>query len=109
MATIIDVEGRAYRGAGAKMLISESGDRIGSITAGCLEAEIRRIADSVRESGHAVVHTFDLMADEDVWGLGMGCNGSYYRPFRTRRSVVRASSVGLRIEHQCSDSHSRIE
>lgn len=74
LATIVDVEGNAYRRPGAKMVIDgEKG--VGSITAGCLEDEVLRLAGSVLEDGTPRIETFDLMEDDDVWGLGMGCHG----------------------------------
>lgn len=75
LATIVDVEGSAYRRPGAKMVIPRDGDGIGSITAGCLEDEVLRLAEDVLEDGHPRVETFDLLRDDDVWGLGVGCNG----------------------------------
>ena len=76
LATIVDVEGNAYRRPGAKMLLDEAGAGVGSITAGCLEDELLSAAGSVRESGRPELVTYDLMNDdEDVWGLGVGCNG----------------------------------
>jgi xanthine dehydrogenase accessory factor len=76
LATIVDVEGNAYRRPGAKMLLDEGGSGVGSITAGCLEDELLSAAGSVRESGRPERVTYDLMNDdEDVWGLGVGCNG----------------------------------
>lgn len=76
LATIVDVEGNAYRRPGAKMLLDEAGEGVGSITAGCLEDELLAAAGSVRESGRPELVTYDLMEDdEDVWGLGVGCNG----------------------------------
>jgi xanthine dehydrogenase accessory factor len=76
LATIVDVEGNAYRRPGAKMLLDEAGEGVGSITAGCLEDELLAAAGSVRERGRPELVTYDLMEDdEDVWGLGVGCNG----------------------------------
>ncbi|SIS18539.1 XdhC family protein [Natronorubrum thiooxidans] len=76
LATIVDVEGNAYRRPGAKMLLDEAGDGVGSITAGCLEDDLLAAAQSVREDGQPELLTYDLMDDEDdVWGLGVGCNG----------------------------------
>jgi xanthine dehydrogenase accessory factor len=78
LATVIDVEGSAYRRPGAKMLIPEEGDGgIGHITAGCLEEEVERVAAEVLAAGEPRVERYDLMpeADDDVWGLGVGCNG----------------------------------
>lgn len=76
LATIIDVEGNAYRRPGAKLLIEGDGEAVGSVTAGCLEDEIIALAQDVLEAGEPRVETFDLMEDDDdVWGLGIGCNG----------------------------------
>jgi len=73
VATITAVEGSAYRRPGAKMLVDdESG--MGSITAGCLEDEVVRMAQDVLETGESRVERFDLTDDEE-WGLGLGCNG----------------------------------
>jgi len=73
VATITAVEGSAYRRPGAKMLVDdESG--MGSITAGCLEDEVVRMAQKVLETGRPRVERFDLTDDEE-WGLGLGCNG----------------------------------
>ena len=75
LATIVDVEGNAYRRPGAKMLLDD-GPGVGSITAGCLEDELRAAATGVRERGEPETVTYDLMEDEaDVWGMGVGCNG----------------------------------
>jgi xanthine dehydrogenase accessory factor len=76
LATVTDVEGNAYRRPGAKMLVTPDGDGLGSITAGCLEDQINRIAADVLDSGCPRIETYDMMEDdEDVWGLGVGCNG----------------------------------
>ena len=77
LATIIDVEGSAYRRPGAKMLIPEGGEGVGHITAGCLEDEVEGLASEVLAADEPRVVTYDLMpeADDDVWGLGVGCNG----------------------------------
>lgn len=75
LATITDVQGSAYRRPGAKMVVPEGEGGIGSITAGCLEDEVRSLAGEVLAEGTPRVETFDLMGDDDVWGLGVGCNG----------------------------------
>lgn len=76
LTTIVDVEGSAYRRPGAKMIIPRDGDEVGSITAGCLEGEVSQLADDVLREGRPRFETFDLMNDDDdIWGLGVGCNG----------------------------------
>jgi xanthine dehydrogenase accessory factor len=75
LATVVDVQGNAYRRPGAKMVIADEGDGIGSITAGCLEDEVLALAEDVIADGRPRLETFDLTGDDDVWGLGVGCNG----------------------------------
>ena len=75
LATVTRVEGSAYRRPGAKMLLDPDGGGAGSITAGCLEDEVRALAADVLEAGTPRVETWDLTGDDDVWGLGVGCNG----------------------------------
>ncbi|WP_280586052.1 XdhC/CoxI family protein [Halorubrum sp. Boch-26] len=76
LATIVDVEGNAYRRPGAKMLLDDDGTGVGSITAGCIEDDLLAAAEAVRETGRPDRVTYDLMEDDDdVWGLGVGCNG----------------------------------
>ncbi|WP_349254426.1 XdhC family protein [Halorientalis sp.] len=74
LATVIAVEGSAYRRPGAKMVIGD-GNGVGAVTAGCLEAEIVALAKQVRDRGHLQIEQFDLTGGDDVWGLGVGCNG----------------------------------
>ncbi|MFC4247389.1 XdhC family protein [Natribaculum luteum] len=75
LATVIAVDGSAYRRPGAKMLIQPDGGGAGSITAGCLEDEVRALATDVLDDGAPRVETWDLTGDDDTWGLGIGCNG----------------------------------
>ena len=75
LATVVEVSGSAYRRPGARMLLTPDGRRIGSISGGCLEAEVARKAWWWTESG-PVVRTWDTSSDENVvQELGLGCNG----------------------------------
>jgi xanthine dehydrogenase accessory factor len=77
LATIVAVEGSAYRRPGAKMVVPEGGGGVGHVTAGCLEDEVERLAAAVLAADAPRVETYDLRpeGDDDVWGLGVGCNG----------------------------------
>jgi xanthine dehydrogenase accessory factor len=76
LATIVSVEGSAYRRPGARMLIKESGQTSGAISAGCLERDVAERAMRVMESRAAHIIEYDTRGQEDiVWGLGLGCNG----------------------------------
>ena len=44
LATVVKVEGSAYRRPGARMLITALGQTEGTISGGCLESEVARTA-----------------------------------------------------------------
>ena len=77
LSTVVHIVGSAYRRPGAKFLIEETGDTLGSVSGGCLEADVREIAEGVLATGTPSLRHYSTGADEDmVWGLGLGCNGS---------------------------------
>ncbi len=76
LATVVSVVGSAYRRPGARMLITESGHTVGTISGGCLERDVVERAAQVLESRAAHIVEYDTRGSEDiVWGLGLGCNG----------------------------------
>src|SRR5437868_3188048 len=76
LATVISVEGSAYRRSGARMLIRENVSTVGSISAGCLEADVIERSKQVLRDGQPTIVQYDTRGNEDiVWGLGLGCNG----------------------------------
>ena len=77
LATLVSVEGSSYRRPGARMLIGEGGATTGTISAGCLEADVIEHAKRVVRAGEAMLIEYDTAStsDEMAWGLGLGCNG----------------------------------
>ena len=76
LATVVALEGSGYRRPGARMLIDENGFSIGTVSGGCLEADVLERAKKVLETGNSTVITYDTRQDENsVFGLGMGCRG----------------------------------
>ncbi len=76
LATVVQASGSTYRHPGARMLMTQEGHSVGSISGGCLEADVFERAQEVMVSGEPVVVTYDTTSDTDiVWGLGLGCNG----------------------------------
>src|SRR5947208_17037336 len=76
LATVVRIAGSTYRRPGAKFLIEETGDTLGSVSGGCLEADVREVAQGVMATGRPSLRHYSTGADEDiVWGLGLGCNG----------------------------------
>lgn len=76
LATIVSLEGSSYRRPGARMLITESGETTGVLSAGCFERDVCERAIRVMENGEPVLVKYDTTTDDDiVWGLGLGCSG----------------------------------
>ena len=76
LTTVIEAQGSTYRRAGARMLLTSDGCSVGTISGGCLEADVALRAQKMMASGQPIVVTYDTTSDEDiVWGLGLGCNG----------------------------------
>lgn len=78
LATVVRIRGSAYRRAGAKMLVPDQGPMSGSVSGGCLEADVREVALAVMRSSASQLLHYDTGADEELkpWGLGLGCNGT---------------------------------
>ncbi len=76
LATVVDVRGSSYRLPGARMLVDENGNSLGTISGGCLEADVLERAQKVLQTGIPQVITYDTRDNENsVFGLQMGCNG----------------------------------
>ncbi|GAA0891349.1 XdhC family protein [Fulvivirga kasyanovii] len=75
LATVVKVRGSSYRSPGARMLITNDGRWIGSISGGCLEGDALRRAREVMQTGEPQVITYDTTAEGDSLGIGLGCNG----------------------------------
>ncbi|MGF7078490.1 XdhC family protein [Mucilaginibacter sp. UYCu711] len=76
LATVVLVEGSAYRRAGARMLITEDGQLTGAISGGCLEGDALRKARLVILQQQPMLVTYDTTDDDDAkLGVGLGCNG----------------------------------
>jgi xanthine/CO dehydrogenase XdhC/CoxF family maturation factor len=72
LATVIATRGSSYRKPGARMLVTSDGWQAGSISGGCLEADVVRRAAWLVEHGKPVVRTYDTSADGEV---ALGCGG----------------------------------
>jgi xanthine/CO dehydrogenase XdhC/CoxF family maturation factor len=77
LATVVHIAGSAYRRPGAKFLVEEGGGTLGSISGGCLEADVREAALAViREAAPRRLRYDTGEDDRAVWGLGLGCRGT---------------------------------
>ncbi len=79
LATLVKVEGSAYRRPGARMLITSDGQQVGRISGGCLESDVVKRSQEVLETGIPTLVKYDTTSEDDlIWGLGLGCQGVAY-------------------------------
>jgi len=102
LATIVAVRGSTYRRPGARLLVPEEGAPIGNLSGGCLEGDVADMARVVMDEGRARLAGWDLTADDDdVWGLGLGCNGAievFIEPAERAAAVTHALREALEQE-----------
>lgn len=76
LATVVKVSGSSYRSPGARMLITDNGRWVGSISGGCLEGDALRKARNVMTTGESITITYDTREESNQsLGIGLGCNG----------------------------------
>ena len=76
LATIIQVEGSAYRKEGTSMLVRKDGTQIGMLSAGCLEEDLAYRVEETRSQQISQSVVYDMRDEDDLsWGQGAGCNG----------------------------------
>lgn len=75
IATVVRVRGSAYRREGTRMFVRQDGTYECSLSGGCLEPTVAEAAARVIATGEPVIVSYDL-ADDSVWGLGIGCSGA---------------------------------
>lgn len=87
LATVVDVEGPSYRKPGARMLIAQDGRRAGTVSGGCLEAEVAKRAWWLTQSG-PVVERYSTADDDGDRPYGSGCGGVVYLLLERRATAA---------------------
>ena len=113
LATIFETSGSTYSKAGTHMLVDGAGDFQGMLSGGCLEGDLALRASQVIETGEPQAVTYDLAQDDELWGLGVGCDGvmrvflqallagNGYEPFQAIAAAMQAdepSALAMVIE-----------
>jgi len=75
LATVVGVEGSSYRKPGARMLMTRGGRRAGTISGGCLEAEVQKKAWWLTEAGPSVQRYSSFYDEDSDMPYGLGCGG----------------------------------
>jgi xanthine dehydrogenase accessory factor len=74
LATVVSTWGSAPRPRGSHMLVHEDGRFEGSVSGGCVEADILATAAEVIAGAPSVVKTYGV-ADATAWEVGLPCGG----------------------------------
>jgi len=76
LATVVHVDGSAYRRPGARMLIDSHGNWWGGISGGCLEGDLLKKAQLAMHQQAIKRITYDTRGDDPFQlGVGLGCKG----------------------------------
>jgi len=116
LATLVAVHGSAPMRAGARMLVSRGGRMAGSVSGGCVETDVVRVAGEVLAQGRPRVVTYSLSTEPDLQ-VGLGCgsievlverfeDGPSWKAVRAALAERRpvALAVGLATEAVCGRS-----
>ncbi len=107
LVTVFETQGSTYSKAGARMLIDQHGSFQGMLSGGCLEGDLAVRAKIVNESGVPQTVTYDLGQDDELWGLGIGCDGlmrvflqplshgSGYQPFAALADILSGNLTAV--------------
>jgi xanthine/CO dehydrogenase XdhC/CoxF family maturation factor len=75
LATVTKVIGSAPRREGAKLAVSESGEMSGSVSGGCVEADVVMHALEVLDQAAPRLVQYGI-SDEMAFEVGLACGGS---------------------------------
>jgi xanthine dehydrogenase accessory factor len=75
LATVVKTRGSSYRVPGARLLLTSTGQHSGSISGGCLEADLLKKAWWLTEKG-PVIRRYDTTPEGEIAAeFGLGCSG----------------------------------
>ena len=74
VATVVSTIRSAPRQPGAKMVVTESGRLVGSVSGGCVESDVAERANAIFAGGDPSVVHYGV-ADSEAWEVGLSCGG----------------------------------
>jgi xanthine dehydrogenase accessory factor len=74
LATVVSTTGSAPRRPGALMAVSSTGEVVGSVSSGCVEAAVVDLAEATLASGEPALRSYGYAAD-DLLEVGLTCGG----------------------------------
>ncbi|HTX42143.1 MAG TPA: XdhC family protein [Acidobacteriaceae bacterium] len=104
LATVVAVEGSSYRRPGARMLITSAGHRAGTISGGCLEAEVIKKAWWLTAQGPSLQRYSSFFDDDGDMPYGLGCGGAIVVLLERGPAVERVLEALERSVHERTTS-----
>jgi xanthine dehydrogenase accessory factor len=74
LATVVATRRSAPRPVGSKLVVSEGGELLGSVSGGCVESDVAVQAAEVIADGAPRLLTYGI-DDEQAWSIGLPCGG----------------------------------
>ncbi|MFA4930211.1 MAG: XdhC family protein [Patulibacter sp.] len=74
LATVVATRRSAPRPVGTKLVVAESGEVAGSVSGGCVEVDVCRVADEVLRGAPPRLQTYGI-SDDDALDVGLPCGG----------------------------------
>jgi xanthine dehydrogenase accessory factor len=94
LATVVATRRSAPRPLGSKLAVTASGRLFGSVSGGCVEADVAERAKTVLEGAAPEVVTYGI-ADDEAWSVGLPCGGEidvFVEPFAGAPPIERGTS-----------------
>ncbi|MGA2852285.1 MAG: XdhC family protein [Terracidiphilus sp.] len=93
LATVVEVQGSSYRKPGALMLLAPDGRRAGTVSGGCLEAQVAQRAWWLTASG-PTIQRYSTAEEDGELPYGSGCGGVIFLLLE-RRATADAFLRGM--------------
>lgn len=113
IATVVKVEGSAYRRPGARMVIPQLGSATGTVSGGCLESDVSKKAWWLTATGKPVIRTYSTGEDDDELedaelSFGLGCNGTVHILFERTSEQAPSLAVSVLQQVQTTSRHAAL-
>src|SRR6478735_9576452 len=94
LATVVATRRSAPRPIGSKLVVTGTGRMFGSVSGGCVEADVCERAKAVLSGTSPELVTYGI-ADDEAWSVGLPCGGEidvFVEPFTAAPPIERGTS-----------------
>ena len=75
LATVIETWGSSPCQIGSKMIVNEKGNFLGSVSGGCVEANVISECLELIKNKNSYKKIYFTVQDENAWSVGLACGG----------------------------------